>query len=73
METGNDTLRAYCTLDRIDHADTHLVVADRADRMTPESWAREILEGPPAVTRARLTAVAFCTQAVAPSAGMGTR
>ena len=56
MDTGNDTLRAYCTLDRIDHADTHLVVADSADRMTPESWAREILEGPPAVTRARLTA-----------------
>ena len=56
MDTGNDTLRSYCTLDRIDHADTHVVATERADHMTPELWAREILEGPPAATRAQLTA-----------------
>lgn len=56
MKSASDTLRACCTLDRIDHVDTHLLVTDRAGDMAPEWWAREILEGPPAVMRARLTA-----------------
>ncbi|TRW79997.1 hypothetical protein FK535_20195 [Mycolicibacterium sp. 018/SC-01/001] len=54
MDADADTLRTYCTLDRIDHVDTHLL-PDTRDR-TPEQWAREILEGPPAATRALLLA-----------------
>lgn len=54
MDTEHDTLRACCTLDRIDHVDTHLLATGRASDKTPELWAREILERPPAVMRARL-------------------
>lgn len=56
MEPDTDTLRSCCTLDRVDHVDTHLLVTDDPFARTPEQWAREILEGPSAAMRARLTA-----------------
>ncbi|RZT25286.1 hypothetical protein EV589_1018 [Mycobacterium sp. BK558] len=56
MKPDTDTLRACCTLDRIDHVDTHLLATDAPRARTPEQWTREILEGPSAVMRARLTA-----------------
>lgn len=56
MKPDTDTLRACCTLDRVDHVDTHLLATDQPRTRTPEQWAREILEGPSAVMRARLTA-----------------
>src|SRR5689334_2495271 len=56
MEPDSDTLRAWCTLDRIDHVDTHLLPTADPRSRTPEQWAREILEGPGPAMRARLTA-----------------
>lgn len=56
MSTDFDTLHACCTLARVDHVDTHLMRTDAARLRTPEHWAREIMEGPPAATRARLAA-----------------
>ncbi|MBX7448305.1 hypothetical protein GR927_09910 [Mycolicibacterium sp. 3033] len=56
MGPDTDTLRTYCSLARIDHVDTHLLSTDDPRGKTPEQWAREILEGPPAATRARLIA-----------------
>ena len=55
MEPKPDTLYAYCTLDRVDHVDTHLLVTDQPFAKTPEQWAREIMEGPSVAMRARLT------------------
>ena len=49
-------LLACCALPRIDHVDVHLLRTEPARGQTPEQWAREILEGPPAAMRARLCA-----------------
>lgn len=56
MEPNTDTLHMCCTLDRVDHVDTHLLATDEPLARTPEQWTREILEGPSAAMPARLTA-----------------
>ena len=45
-------LLACSTLTRVDHVDAHQLRTSHAS--SPAEWAREILEGPPAVTRLRL-------------------
>ena len=45
-------LLACSTLTRVDHVDAHQLRTSHAH--SPAEWAREILEGPPAVTRLRL-------------------
>ncbi len=56
MMIEHDTLRDYCTLDRIDYSDAHFLRTDRTSDRTPEMWAREIIENTSAAMRARLTA-----------------
>ena len=46
--------RALSTLDRIDYADAFLVDVAGAAGRTAEDWARAVLEGAPAATRATL-------------------
>jgi hypothetical protein len=48
------TARALSTLPRVDYEDAFIVEADAAGDRTSDQWARAVLEGAPAVTRAGL-------------------
>jgi hypothetical protein len=51
-----ESIRASSTLPRVDYADTFLMDTSAHPDWTARSWAREILEGAPATTRAELLA-----------------
>lgn len=53
---ADSALLACSTLPRVDHVDAHLLRTDGNTSRTPEQWAREILEHPPAGVRLRLRA-----------------
>lgn len=53
---ADSALLARSTLTRIDHVDAHVLRTDGDLSRTPEQWAREILEHPPAAVRLRLRA-----------------